>query len=434
MFLSLNHWFSHIKKIHKKRMALGLDRVGVVASRLSIMHFSCPVITVAGTNGKGSTVKTLESIYSQAGYKTALYTSPHLLSFNERIRIENQDIDDDALMHAFEVIENARQTVILSFFEFTTLAALYLFQKANCDVIILEAGLGGRLDAVNIVESDVAVVTSIALDHMDWLGDTRESIAYEKACIARAEKPFICGDEDPPKKVSETAREKKAIVMQIHDDFSYCVNDKAFSYRGKNSQYLNLPLPRLKPQNIATAIAAISALHNKLPISENNIAKGITKTVWSGRFEMIETPLPCVLDVAHNPHAAHWLREQYQQLAPVKNTIGVVGMLKDKAMIETVSALLPCIDIWYVCSLLSDTEERGSDGAVIAEYLQTLGIKNCYTFPSVAHAMPILLQAHCQQQCDRALIFGSFYTVAAAKRFLLVLKGENQWKKKQNND
>lgn len=403
MFKNLDDWFFHIKQIHQKRIALGLDRIAIVADRLELRTFSCPVITVGGTNGKGSCTKTLESIYAAAGYKTGLYTSPHLMTFNERIRIHNQTISDDALIDAFEIVEHARQDIILSFFEFTTLAALWLFQQSDCDVLILEVGLGGRLDAVNIVESDIAIVTSIALDHQDWLGDTLDAIAYEKASIARENKPFICGDFNPPEKLFETLAEKKAILYLINRDFFYPAA---------------LPLPHLKQQNVTTAIAAIELLQNVLPVSADQMAQGIRDTVLPGRFEMISSPLPCILDVAHNPQASHWLAEQVQQLPRVKKTIAIVGMLKDKAMIETLSPLIPLIDVWCVCSLLSENEERGSDGAEMVEYLQTQHHKNCYNFPSVSDAMDFAMQQHCQSECDRVLIFGSFYTVAAAKKWL----------------
>ena len=418
MLKTLDDWFSHIKQIHTQRMDFGLDRVGVIADRLQLREFACPVITVAGTNGKGSCTKTLESIYSEAGFKTALYTSPHLMHFNERIRIYNQTISDANLLRAFEIIESVRLDIILSFFEFTTLAALWLFQEACCDVLILEVGLGGRLDAVNIVENDVAVITSIALDHTEWLGDNRESIAYEKASIARAEKPLICGEENPPEKIAQTVAEKNGIVYQINHDFFYRVFEDYFTCTGKDFSYDHLPLPHLKPQNVATAIASIAALQNKLSVSPAAIAKGIQKTQWPGRFEMDNAIIPCVLDVAHNPQASLWLAEQYRRLPIVKNTIAIVGMLKDKAMSETVSALMPYVSTWYVCSLLSDENDRGSDGTVIADFLKTQGIKSCYTFASVTDAMYSLAQAHCQQECDRALIFGSFYTVAAAKLWL----------------
>lgn len=403
MFKNLDDWFSHIKQIHQKRMELGLDRIAVVADRLELRLFSCPVITVGGTNGKGSCTKTLESIYSAAGYKTGLYTSPHLMEFNERIRIQNQAISDDALIDAFEIVEHARANIILSFFEFTTLAALWLFQQSDCDVLILEVGLGGRLDAVNIVESDVAIVTSIALDHQDWLGDNCDAIAYEKASIARENKPFICGDIDPPARLFETVAEKKAILYLSNRDFFYPAQ---------------LPVPHLKQQNVATAIAAIELLQNVLPVSVDQMAQGICNTVLPGRFELISSPLPCVLDVAHNPQASTWLAEQVRQLPRAKKTIAVIGMLNDKAIIETIEPLLPLVDVWCVCSLLSENEERGSDGAVIIQYLQTQQHKNCYNFLSVSDAMDFAKQRHCQAECDRVLIFGSFYTVASAKKWL----------------
>ena len=435
MHHTLDDWFSHIQHIHQKRMDLGLDRVGMVAERLQLRQFSCPVITVAGTNGKGSCTKTLESIYAQAGFKTALYTSPHLMHFNERIRIANQTISDADLLRAFEKIESARVDTILSFFEFTTLAALWLFQQAACDVLILEVGLGGRLDAVNIVENDVAVITSIALDHMEWLGEDRESIAYEKASIARAGKPVISGEENPPEQIAQTVAAKKGILYQINHDFFYRVFEDHFYCAGKDFSYDCLPVPHLKPQNIATAICVIEVLKNRLTVSQSDVATGIIKTEWAGRFELCASPFPCILDVAHNPHAAAWLAEQYARLPRVQNTIAIVGMLKDKAMIETASQLIPYVNTWYVCSLLSEAVERGSNGLEIAHFLETQGIKNCYTFASVEDAMYSLVQAHCQQECDRALIFGSFYTVAAAKSWLANKEntGENQWKKKSNN-
>ncbi|OGT44840.1 MAG: hypothetical protein A3E82_06150 [Gammaproteobacteria bacterium RIFCSPHIGHO2_12_FULL_38_11] len=420
--MTLDHWFTHIQQIHHKKMDFGLDRIGIIADQLSLRHFSCPVITVAGTNGKGSCVKTLESIYVDAGFKTALYTSPHLMDFNERIRIHNKNITDEQLIYAFEIIENARKDILMSFFEFITLAALFLFQQANCDVIILEAGLGGRLDAVNIVENDLAVVTSIALDHMDYLGETREEIAYEKASIVRAGKPLICGEENPPDAIANTVAEKNGLLIQINRDFfiaaqfvaSQTQHETFFSCYGKNYNYVNLPKTHLKSQNIASAIQAVEILKNKLPIIEKNIVDGIKNTVWPGRFELIDAPLSAVLDVAHNPHAAAWLAKQVQQLPAVEHTIALVGMLKDKAMCETVAELLPCTDTWYVCSLLSECSERGSDGSEIVRYLKSKGIQCCYLFDSIADAMNSLLHADCQ----RALIFGSFYTVAAAKHYM----------------
>ncbi len=436
MIKTLDDWFFHIKQIHHQRIELGLDRVSVVADRLHLRHFSCPVITVAGTNGKGSTVKTLESIYSHAGYKTALYTSPHLMEFNERIRIHDQNVCDADLLRAFEAIEQARADIILSFFEFTTLAALYLFHQAACDVAILEVGLGGRLDAVNCVESDVAIVTTIALDHMEWLGDSRESIAYEKSCIARSGKPFICGEENPPHTLQETAVEKNASLYQVNRDFFYQVDATSMAYHDKYRRYDILPLPQLKPQNIATAIAAIHCLLEKLPVNHQAIVDGISHTQWPGRFERHASPFPCILDVAHNPQSAEWFALQCAQLTPVQHTIAVVGMLKDKAITETISPLLPHVNTWYVCSLLSDSKERGSDGSAIVDYLSEMNQKNYKSFATVGDALYSVVQAYCKQQCDRVLIFGSFYTVAAAKEWLAnqEKQGERLWKRKPNSD
>ena len=427
MHIDLNDWFYHIKQLHDQRTELNLNRVKSVAKRLQLEHFDCPVITVAGTNGKGSVVKTLESIYFQAGFKVALYTSPHLMEFNERIRIHNQTISDTQLIRAFEIIDNARQETILSFFEFITLSALFLFQEAQCDVVILEVGLGGRLDTVNIVDSDVSVITSIGLDHTAMLGNTREEIAYEKACVARENKLLICGEENPPDTIAQTADAKKAVLFQINLDFFYSVSNYYFRCYGKQFDYTKLPIPHLKPQNCATAIAVIESLQHALPISSHHIAKGIAQTQWPGRFEMISSVIPCVLDVAHNESAAHWLLQQYRTLPPVQNTIGIVGMLKDKAMIETVSVLLLCVNTWYVCDLSRDTE-RGADGSVIAAFLQSKG-QVCQTFASVSDAMYSLGLAHHSHDDDRALIFGSFYTVAAAKRWILE-KEKKSWKKK----
>lgn len=422
MFKNLDDWFFHIKQIHQKRIDLGLDRVGRVADRLSVRTFSCPVITVAGTNGKGSCVKTLESIYAQAGYKTGLYTSPHLMQFNERIRIHNQNISDENLLFAFEKIEQARLGVILSFFEFTTLAALWLFQQAQCDVLILEVGLGGRLDAVNIVESDIAIVTSIALDHMEWLGNTRDDIAYEKASIARENKPVICGDLNPPKKLFQTVREKNAVLHLINREY-FCseTQDRSqafFACWSRDFCYDSLPIPHLKANNVATAIYAVSLLQNLLPVSENDLAQGICHTVLPGRFEIISSPPPCIFDVAHNPSASEWLADQICRLTLVKKTIAVVGMLKDKAMIETIEPLLSLVDSWCVCSLESENLERGSNGSEILQYLQTWREKNCYNFLNVARAMDFVMQQYCKKECDRVIIFGSFYTVAAGKRWI----------------
>lgn len=396
---NLDVWFSHIESLHQKRIDLGLDRVGRVAEILEVMQFDCPVITIAGTNGKGSTAKTLSSIYTQAGYKTALYTSPHLMHFNERICINENMISDKVLLDAFSAVEKVRGSIVLSFFEFITLAALYIFKQAHCDVVILEIGLGGRLDAVNIVESDLAILTSVAFDHMEFLGNTLDEIAYEKASIARANKPFLCAMTNPPSKVKETVLDKKGHYYQIGRDFDY--------------DFQKYPKPRLKTENVAAAVFAVTLLQMRLPVPESVIMKGIEETHWPGRFECIEKPFSCVLDVAHNPESAGWLASQYAKLPKVR-TIGVIGMLKDKQQIETIRPLLPYVDRWCVCDLSILEPARGSNGNTLINFLGAEG-KNYTFFDSVDGAMKTL---DCQEQGDRALIFGSFYTVMAAKAWL----------------
>lgn len=418
----LSSWLAYIAELHQKRIDLGLDRVACVADQLNVRHFDCPVIVVGGTNGKGSTVTCLEQIYLAAGFKTGLYTSPHLLRFNERIKINHQEISDTALIHAFERIEHARENISLSFFEFTTLAALYLFQQATLDVLILEIGLGGRLDAVNIVENDVAVVTTIDLDHMDFLGNTREAIAFEKASIARKNKPFVCGDEYPPTTLFETVSKNQACLFQIKKDFDYQVLKNTMIYSGQHIHLNVSPLPTIKAQNVATSLMAIECLQKKLPVSLSAILQGIQNTVLPGRFEMISSPMPCIMDVAHNPQAAMWLSEQYRQLSSVSKSAALVGMLKDKAMTETVAPLLPLIQDWYVTAL---SGERGSDGKQIAEFLKANGVKNCYTFGSVDAALTEMNTAYCQHQWNRALIFGSFHTISEAKNWFYCHYKEN---------
>ena len=413
---TLQEWLSHIYALHPKHIEFGLTRIQQVAERLSLTKFSVPVITIGGTNGKGSTAKTLASIYQTAGYKTALYTSPHILHFNERICINHHAVDDAALCNAFDVIEKTRGDISLSFFEYTTLAALYLFQLAKPDVIILEVGLGGRLDAVNCVDSDVAVVTSIALDHEQYLGNTREAIAYEKASIARAGKPFICGDPDPPKTLFETVSQCGA-QLQF---FSTIIKNDHWLF-SMNDTHIVLPFTHLKIQNIACALAVMTTLLAVLPVSLDTAKQGIIETYWPGRFEHFHHPFHGILDVAHNPAATAWLCAQYQRLPKVAHTIGVVGMLKDKAMRDSVAALLSCIDEWIVCDLRQEDPERGADGSVIVQFL-TEQDKNCTIFNTTDAAMQFVANRHCQHHCDRVLIFGSFVMVAAAQRWLAAFK------------
>lgn len=405
---TLIDWLDYIHSLHLRDIDLGLERIAVLAKSLSLTQFSCPVITVAGTNGKGSTVKFLESIYVASGYRVAAYTSPHILKFNERLRINGEAVSDDDLLAAFEFIEKARGDQHLSFFEFTTLAILSICQQLDLDVLLLEVGLGGRLDAVNIVEPNIAVISNIALDHTDWLGADREAIAKEKAGIIRPGIPVICGDDDPPQSLLAAAQ---------HNPFFCCGKNYAFekqhdkwSWTGPDMSYLQLPLPRLKLANAATSLMVVEQLQLRLPVTQFGIIQGLKKAKLPGRFEMWRN---LIFDVAHNPQATSYLAEQLRALPIKGRTLAVVGILKDKDIANVVANVVPIVDQWYVGDL---DVKRGARGDQISAELSTQGVKNCYNFASVLEALMQAISECCAQ--DRLLIFGSFYTVAIAKQYI----------------
>jgi len=417
MHRTFKQWLVHFKKNQPESPNFSV--VSDFADRLSVKKFSCPVIVISGTNGKGSIAKTLESIYTQAGYKTALYTSPHLLRFNERIRIANQNMDDLACIHAFEIVEKVRAQTPLSFFALITLSALALFQEAACDVIILEVGLGGRLDPVNVADLDVAVLASIGFDHRPQLGNTLTEIAFEKIGIARAGKPFVCGEKNLPAPCVEALLKKTAQLYQINQDF-HCEKDgQVWDYVGRDHSYQALPLPHLKLQNVATALAVIEQLRSALPIQKKDIEAGIRDTKWPGRFEYCASLVPVVLDVAHNAQAASWLAVQYQRLSPIKNTVGIIGLLRDKSIEEIVTPLLPIVTTWFVCNTQREYAERGTTGKEICQFLATHGKHHTKMFVQVSDAMDTLVELHCQDSAIRGLIFGSVCVVAAAKNWQL---------------
>ena len=410
---SMNDWLDYISTLHYREIDLGLSRITDLAKKLELSAFSCPVITVAGTNGKGSVIKSLESIYLAAGYQVAAYTSPHLLFFNERLRFNNKLILNEDFIEAFAFIEKSRDQQSLSFFEFTTLACLYICKKLALNVLLLEVGLGGRLDAVNVIDSDVAVITTIDIDHTNWLGNDRESIGQEKAGIFRAHCPVICGDPNPPKSVIAAAQLLKAPVFQFMKDFLIIENEKTWNWKGPNINYNALPPPKLKIQNVATSLMVVTQLQDRLPVKELAIISGIQTATLSDRFERVEKPVSVIFDVAHNPQATHYLAEQLLRSPYSGRTFAVVGMLKDKDILGAFLPMLSCIDRWYVGSL---SETRGAVGGKLAKILRTEGVEDCYTFTSINKAFEKAI-TQCEAQ-DRIVVFGSFYTVAIAKQFL----------------
>ena len=411
---TLEAWLAYLETLHPKAIALGLDRVEAVRAKMGV-RLDCPVVTVTGTNGKGSTCAMLEAILRCAGYRTGLYTSPHLLRYNERVRIGGEPQDDAALLAAFHAVEDARGDVALTYFEYGTLAALHAFARAGLDVAILEVGLGGRLDAVNIVDADVAVVTTIDLDHMDYLGPTRADIAYEKAGIFRAGRPVVCAEPDPPATLIDHARAIAAPLMQIGRDFGYVAGDRQWRYWGPGGDRYGLPNPALRGAyqlaNAAAALAVVGLLQDRLHVGAGAIRDGLCAVSLPGRFQVLPGRPAIVLDVAHNPHAARVLAVTLGAMGYFPATIAVFGMLADKDVRGVIDAVKARIDAWFVASLPGP---RGGAADAIGAELTRAGIAPpaIRTFDDIDSAYAAARGE--ADEADRIVVFGSFLTVAAA--------------------
>ncbi|MBA7848225.1 bifunctional tetrahydrofolate synthase/dihydrofolate synthase [Klebsiella sp. RHBSTW-00465] len=393
-------WLSYLEHLHSKTIDLGLARVSEVAARMAVLKPAPFVFTVAGTNGKGTTCRTLESVLMAAGFKVGVYSSPHLVRYTERVRVQGEELSELAHTTSFAEIEAARGEISLSYFEFGTLSALWLFQQAQLDVVILEVGLGGRLDATNIVDADVAVVTSIALDHTDWLGPDRESIGREKAGIFRGGKPAIVGEPDMPQTIAEVASEKGAQLLRRDVDWGYGAGEQSWSFSDENGALTDLPLPQVPMPNAATALAALRA--SKLKVDEQAIRDGIQKAMLPGRFQIISDTPRVILDVAHNPHAAAYLAGRLKTLPKTGRVLAVIGMLHDKDIAGTLENLKAEVDDWYCAPL------EGPRGATAEQLLEHLRAGKVYT--SVAQAWYAAM-ADARPQ-DTVLVCGSFHTVA----------------------
>lgn len=413
----LNDWLAYIEALHPKDIEMGLGRVSEVRQRLSL-HSTFPVITVAGTNGKGSTCAMLEHIYHAAGYRVASYSSPHLLNYSERVRVNCQEISDQDLTAAFQAVEAARQETQLTYFEYGTLAAMWHFAQQAVDVAILEVGLGGRLDAVNVFEPNCTIVTSVDLDHMDFLGSTRESIGAEKAGIFRANIPAICGDLNPPSSLIEHAQKLGAELMLIQRDFNFERQADGWAYQGNVMRYAYLPMPALigdfQLLNAACVLTAVQSLQTCLPVTVDAISAGLKAVRLRGRFQYLSHHPDVILDVAHNPHAAKSLAINLHQTKSDGRTIAVFAMLADKDIAGVVDAIAHEIDLWYVAGI---AHARGAAAqqvaSLIAERLPKAEVK---LFEYVADAY--------RQACidtvenDRIITLGSFFTVAEVMRVI----------------
>jgi dihydrofolate synthase / folylpolyglutamate synthase len=410
--LTLADWLARLEQLHPSAIELGLERVRRVREALGLAP-AFPLIVVGGTNGKGSTCAYLEAILSAAGYKTGLYTSPHLLRYNERVRIAGVESSDAELIAAFEKIDAARGDISLTYFEFGTLGAMLQFIDAGVDVAILEVGLGGRLDAVNVFDPDVAIVTSVDLDHMDYLGDTREKIGFEKAGIYRAGRPAICADPAPPASLIEHARRIGADLLCIDQDFSARRDHAHWRYRGPRMSLPELPLPAMaggfQLRNAAAALAALESVRERLPLSEAAIRQGLAAARATGRFQRIARAPDVILDVAHNPEAARALAATLREQPVAGRTLAVVGMLADKDAAGVFAALHDAVDAWWTCTPESPRAQTAAAlAAVLREHAPDAPIR---VQPDVNAALAEARGA--AREDDRILVFGSFYTVAA---------------------
>ncbi len=412
---SLEDWLGYISAQHPAAIALGLDRVREVASRMSIGDRPI-VITVGGTNGKGSTCAMLERILLESGYRVGLYTSPHLLRYNERVRVGGEDATDEALVRGFERVEKARGDTPLTYFEFGTLAALSHFDHVGTETLILEVGLGGRLDAVNIIDADVAAVVSVDLDHQAYLGDDRESIGFEKAGIYRAGRPAIFGDVDPPRRLVEHAEAIGAELQLLGRDFRFEAQERQWDFIGRKGTRRALPMPALRGawqlKNASVALAALDEVADRLPVSQGEVKRGLMLARIDGRLQVVPGRPVVVLDVAHNPHAARSLASGLGDMGFHENTLAVFAMLADKDIGGVVDAMRGRLDRWYVAAAQAD---RAASAGQVAEVLARKGLADATrTFATVASALEAARRDAGPN--DRIVVFGSFYTVAEALR------------------
>ena len=412
---SLDEWLAYISAQHPSTIALGLERVREVAVRMQLLDGAMPVVvTVGGTNGKGSTCAYLERILLESGYRVGLYTSPHLTRYNERVRIGGEDADDATLVAAFEKVEAARGATQLTYFEFGTLAALQAFRDANLEALILEVGLGGRLDAVNIVDADCSIVASVDLDHQAFLGNDRETIGYEKAGIFRAGRPAIFGDTDPPKTLVDHAQSIGARLQLYGVDFRAEAGERQWDFNGLHGAKRALPMPALRGRwqlrNAASALAALDEIADRLPVSLGEVKRGLTLVRLAGRLQVLPGRPAIVLDVAHNPHAARALADGLADMGYAENTFAVFAMLGDKDIAGVIDAMKGRIDRWYVATPVSD---RAASDAQLASLLEERGFgqatRRFATVPSALEAARRDAGPN-----DRIVVFGSFTTVSEA--------------------
>lgn len=414
---SLADWLALLEERHRRKIDLGLDRVRQVLAALDLLHPPFDVITVAGTNGKGSSVAMLSAIYERAGYLTGAYTSPHLIRYNERIAVADEPLDDARIVDVFRTVETARGEVSLSYFEFSTVAALVAFRRLGVQVAILEVGLGGRLDAVNAIDAAATIVTSIGLDHQEWLGEGREAIGAEKAAVFRAGRPAVIGDPTPPQSVLTVADDLGACVLAIGSDFSCSAAGDHWAWHGPGRSIDGLPSSSLAGpaglRNASSVLAVVDALRDRLPVSDDAIREGLGNVRLEGRFQRLSGEVDWVLDVAHNGEAAGVLAEALAGEPVAGRTLAVVGMMGDKPVEAVAKALCSVIDGWFAAT---PDGERAIEADVLAGRLSAAGrcsVESCGTVVDACRKARAAARPG-----DRIVVFGSFYTVGPALAWL----------------
>lgn len=416
---TLADWLSILEARHAQAINMGLERVTQVKETLGL-QFDCPVIMVAGTNGKGSTCAMLESILLQAGYRVGLYIKPHFLHFNERARIGGESASDALLVENFEAVEAARGELDLTYFEFTTLAIMRLLAQENLDVVILEVGLGGRLDAVNVIDADVAIVTSVDIDHTDYLGDTREEIGFEKAGIFRAGRAAICSDPMPPNSLVLQAEALGADLWLVGRDFNYSGDKQQWNYGGRSQRRNSLGYPSLRGANqllnASAALAALEVLRQRLPVGAQEVRTGLVLVDLPGRFQVLPGRPTVILDVAHNPHAAATLAQNFNNMGFHPYTYAVFGAMHDKDIDGLIAQLKGHVDHWCVTDLplpraatAEQLKQKLLDAGVVPQH-ESNAEHTINTFASPADAYANAMSRAGEN--DRIAVFGSFLTVA----------------------
>ena len=415
---TLSDWLAHCAAQHPKTMDLSLERTVEVARRLGI-RFSVPVITVAGTNGKGSTCAMLESIARHAGYRTGLYQKPELVHFEERCRVNGEPVQADELVPHFAAVEAARGEITLTQFEFSTLAIARLLSLAPVDVVILEVGLGGRYDSVNAFDSDCAVITSIDLDHTEWLGPDRESIGLEKAQIMRAGKPAIVSDPLPPQSVVKHGEAIGADLWLVGRDFNHAGDRQQWSWSGRNRRYNGMAYPALRGANqlvnAAGAIAALESLRDRLPITAQAVRTGLALVELPGRFQVVPGQPALVLDVAHNPQSVGALALNLDAMGFFPRTQAVFAALRDKDIAGLLTRMVPLVDVWHCCALPSP-RAMPLDELVAVVREASAGRQDVAVHAHDSPAAALAAAAAMADPTDRIVVFGSFYTVGGVLR------------------